>query len=165
VESRQRSITITPVKAKVKVIVPVPVNVKVRVRVKVSVSVPVPVKNIQRISQSDGEPVKFRRQCISDFLALLLQRESVVAGDHLVEPFEVTAADVPQVARQLVGQRVAVAFGRFIAVVVNLPVFRDDLREGDAVVFRGVLAGAAGYSGFSGYSGDSGVSGVSGVSG
>ena len=167
VESRQRSITITPVKAKVIVPVPVKVRVKVkvsvRVRVKVSVNVPVPVKNIQRISQSDGEPVEFRRQCISDFLALLLQRESVVAGDHLVEPFEVTAADVPQVARQLVGQRVAVAFGRFIAVVVNLPVFRDDLREGDAVVFRGVLAGAP--AGFSGSSGDSGFSGFSGDSG
>ena len=93
-------------------------------------------KRAERVAQADGESVELRTQGTPDLRPLLFYRESVVAGDHLVEPLEATAADVPQVARQLIGQRVAVAPGRFKAAVVHLPVLRDDVRKGDAVVVR-----------------------------
>ena len=68
---------------------------------------------------------------------LLSLRESVVAGDYLVEPGLVLAADVTQVASQLEGQRVTVALDGFETAVVQLPVLFQNVREGDAVILAG----------------------------
>ena len=56
-----------------------------------------------------------------DALHLLLLREAVVAGYHLVQQLTREAADVPEVACQLKRQRVAVRLHRLLPPVVNRP--------------------------------------------
>ena len=91
-------------------------------------------KRIKNPPQPHGEAVILRGQRVLDLLALLLYRESVVAGNDLVKPRKVLAADMPQVASQLIGERIAVALSGFVAVIVYLPVLLDNVLEGNAVV-------------------------------
>ena len=91
----------------------------------------------QYIPQPLRKSVVLRTQRTLDLRPFLLFGEPVVAGNHLIQPVGILATDMPQVAGQLIGQRVAVANGRFKPVVVQLPVLPDDIREGDAVIRRG----------------------------
>ena len=65
----------------------------------------------------------------------------------MVEPVEVVAADVSQGVGQFVGLRIAVADGRFKAVIVQLPVLVDDLLKSMSVILLWKLPGLGGTRG------------------
>lgn len=71
-----------------------------------------------------------------DALHLLLLGEAVVVRDDTVEDGAVEAKDVTERAREVEGQRVAVTGGWLVAGIVQLPVFGDDRRGGEAVIRR-----------------------------
>ena len=100
------------------------------------------LQRIEYDGQRTGHAFVGAFQGTADLGALLLKRETVVAGDHLVEPVEVVAADVAQGVGKLVGLRIAVADGRLKAVIVQLPVLVDDFLKRVAVIFLGI-GGAA----------------------
>ena len=81
----------------------------------------------QHLLQPVGHPLALRRQRVHDLLTFLALRKSVIARYHLVEPLGIPAADMPQVARQLVRQRVPVARRRLLPVVEQLPVLGNDV--------------------------------------
>ena len=95
------------------------------------------LQRIEYDGQRTGHAFVVALQGAADLGALFLQRETVVAGDYLVEPVEVVAADVAQGVGKLVGLRIAVADGRLKAVIVQLPVLADDLLKRVAVILFG----------------------------
>ena len=55
----------------------------------------------------------------------------------MVEPLEILTADMPQVASQLISQRIAIALGRFKALVIHLPILLQNIRKRNAVIVTG----------------------------
>lgn len=92
---------------------------------------------LQHSAHAHGHGIEGRSQRIAYLFLLLLLRKAVVAGDDCIQPVEIVAADVAQVTSQLIGQRVAVAVRRLVAVVVQLPVGAQNLVEAEAVVRGG----------------------------
>lgn len=93
-------------------------------------------QGLQHLCQLHGHILAWLAQGVVDALHLLLLREALVVGDGAIEQLPVKIEDVPQRTGKVKDFRIPVALRRREAVIVQLPVFGDDFRGGEAVVLQ-----------------------------